>query len=120
MHRLLAPGGLLLDLQPVPPSPAVERDGRVLGRVDQSAQFERFALTQPAVAAVVVDGLFALEAESELDEIERFEQPERLLARAAELSDWVIAPELAEQLRAGSPPVDVRDRLRLRVLRRRP
>ena len=43
VRRLCRPEGIVLDLTTVPPEAAVERDGVVLGRLDQAAFLERAA-----------------------------------------------------------------------------
>jgi hypothetical protein len=114
IHRMLIPGGLLLDLQPIPPSPSIHAGGENLGRLDQSQVWERFGTTEPGVQAAVREGLFELEAETEFDVIERFDSKATLIATINRRDDWHMAGQLAARLEAANPPIEGRDRLRLR------
>jgi hypothetical protein len=111
---MLVPGGALVDLQPVPPSPALHAGGEKLGSVDQSQVWERFAGADPGVEVAVREGLFALEAEFEFDVIERFESKETLIATINGRDDWHMSGRLAARLESAVPPIDGHDRLRLR------
>ena len=114
IHRMLIPGGLLLDLQPIPPSPSIHAGGEHLGMLDQSQVWERFGTTEPGVQAAVREGLFELEAELEFDVIERFDSKATLIATISGRDDWNMSEQLAERLEHADPPIDAHDRLRLR------
>ena len=116
---MLVPGGALVDLQPIPPSPSLHAGGRVLGTVDQSRVWERFARADPGVETAVREGLYTLETELELDVIERFDSKENLIATINERDDWHMTRQLAARLEAADPPIDGHDRLRLRRYRAR-
>jgi len=117
IHWMLVPGGVLVDLQPVPPSPTLHAGGRALGTVDQNQVWERFARADPGVEAALREGLFELEAELEFDVVERFASKEILIATINERDDWHITEQLAARLEAADPPIDGHDRLRLRSFR---
>lgn len=119
IHSMLGPRGALVDLQPIPPSPSLHAGGRVLGTVDQSQVWERFARADPGVETAVREGLYTLETELELDVIERFDSKENLIATINERDDWHMTRQLAARLEAADPPIDGRDRLRLRKYRAR-
>ena len=114
IHRMLVPGGALVDLQPIPPSPTLYGGGEKLGSVDQSQVWARFERTEPGVQAAVREGLFALESELKFDVIERFETKETLIATINRRDDWHMSGRLAAQLEGADTPIDGHDRLRLR------
>jgi hypothetical protein len=116
---MLVPGGALVDLQPVPPSPTLHAGGEKLGNVDQSQVWERFARADPGVEAAVGEGLFGLDAELEFDVIERFESKETLISTINARDDWHMTGQLAARLEAANPPIDGHDRMRLRKYRAR-
>lgn len=119
IHEMLVPGGALVDLQPIPPSPSLSAGGYRLGTVDQSQVWERFARAEPGVEAAVREGLYRLERELEFDVIERFDSKETLIATINGRDDWHMTGQLAARLEASDPPIDGRDRMRLRLYRAR-
>ena len=116
---MLIPGGLLVDLQPIPPSPSIHARGENLGRLEQSQVWERFGMTEPGVQVAVREGLFELEVELEFYVIERFDSKATLIATINGRDDWNMSEQLAERLEHADPPIDARDRLRLRSFRAR-
>jgi hypothetical protein len=116
---MLASGGVLLDLQPVPPSPTLHSSGEQLGRVDQSQVWERFGKTEPGVAGAVREGLYELESKLEFEVVERFDSKAALIATINGRNDWHMTEELAARLEKADPPIDGHDRLRLRKYRAR-
>ena len=119
IHRMLVSHGSLVDLQPIPPSPSLRAGGSVLGTVDQSQVWERFRRTEAGVAVAVREGLYKLESELAFDVIERFDSKETLIATINERDDWHMTGQVAARLEAADPPIDGRDRLRLRKYRAR-
>ena len=119
IHRMLVPGGALLDLQPIPPSPTLHAGGRALGTVDQSQVWERFGKAEEGVEAALREGLFRFETDVEFDVIERFESKETLIATINGRDDWHMTGQLAARLEAADPPIDGHDRMRLRLYRAR-
>jgi hypothetical protein len=65
------------------------------------------------------EGLYTLETELELGVVERFDSKENLIATISERDDWHMTRRLAARLEAADPPIDGRDRLRLRKYRAR-
>jgi hypothetical protein len=116
IHRMLVRGGSLLDLQPIPPSPSLHAGGEVLGQLDQSDVWERFARTEAGVAAAVGEGLYELEDELEFDVVERFDSKANLIATINGRNDWNMTRQLAARLEGADPPIEGRDHLRLRRL----
>jgi hypothetical protein len=114
---MLVPGGALLDLQPIPPGPSLHAGGELLGRLARARSGRNFGKTEAGVGAAVREGLFELEAELELDVIERFASKATLIATIVERDDWHMSEELAAGLASAEPPVDGRDHVRLRMFR---
>jgi hypothetical protein len=115
IHGMLVPGGTLVDLQPIPPSPSLHAGGEQLGRVDQNQVWERFGKTEAGVAAAVREGLYGLETELEFDVVERFDSKEGLIGTINDRDDWHMTGQLAGRLESAEPPIEARDRLRLRT-----
>lgn len=119
IHRMLVPGGSLLDLQPIPPDPSLYAGGALLGRVDQRQVWERFGKTEIGVDAAVGEDLYTLESELEFDVVERFDSKASLIATINERDDWHMTRQLAKRLEKADSPIDGHDRLRLRKFRAR-
>jgi hypothetical protein len=111
---MLVPGGSLLDLQPIPPSPSLHAGGELLGQLDQTEVWERFARTEVGVTAAVGEGLYELENELEFDVVERFDSKATLIATINERDDWNMTRQLTARLEGADPPIEGRDHLRLR------
>lgn len=119
IHQMLVSGAVLIDLQPIPPSPSLHAGGELLGRVDQRPVWERFGKTEAGVDAAIGEGLYALESELEFDVIERFDSKATLIATINERDDWRMTEQLAARLEKADPPIDGHDSLRLRKYRAR-
>ncbi|MGH2922259.1 MAG: hypothetical protein ACRDKU_09360, partial [Gaiellaceae bacterium] len=76
VHKALVPGGILLDMHPVPPSTRAERAGESLGDFEDDEFMEIVAATEAGLAET---GLYTLDAELEFDWLERYDSGEELL-----------------------------------------
>ena len=117
-HRMLVDEGVLLDLHPIPPSMHAFSGGRDLGVVDEREFFRAVRATERELQRTVDQGLFAPEAETELDVIERFDTAEELFDTAEEWEDIHFSKRLRARLRRAEPPIDLHERLVLRRYRR--
>jgi hypothetical protein len=114
---VLAPGGLMLDLQVIRPQPVVEVDGEDLCEIDGDALF---ATAEPAAAeidAMVAAGLLVEEARDDHDVKTHFDSGTELVedfedSRRDISADWI------PRLRRLEAPCAVRERCRLRRLRK--
>ena len=110
IHQALVPGGILLDMHPIPPSTRAEVRGETLGEFDD-AEFMQLV----ADAEAKFSGLFALDAEVEFDYLEQYDDPAELIEMVK--TDWdgcnIPADLEAHILEAGSP-VDLWERVVLR------
>jgi hypothetical protein len=114
LHRALVPGGILLDMHPVPPSARAEVGGVSLGEFEDEKFFEIVAATERPLAE---SDLFALEDELEFDYLERYERAEELLEDTENWEGCSVPRELATAIREVTPPVDVWERVALRRFR---
>jgi hypothetical protein len=117
---MLTPDGLLLDMHPIPPSMHAFAQGRDLGVVDQREFFRLVRATERELARTVEQGLFTLEAETELDVIERFDSLDELFETVDEWENIHMSKRLRTRLRHATPPVDLHERLTLRRYRATP
>jgi hypothetical protein len=116
LHASLADDGLLLDTQPVGPSPLVSGSDGPHGELDMSAWVETIASVDQGFQIALTGGLFRIEHEEHFVTHDAFETAEELLQTASDWRDTEIPAGLAEHVRAGSPPFTVRQNVRLRLL----
>ena len=118
IHQALVPGGVLLDMHPVPPSTRAEVEGETLGDFDDS---EFMRLVADAEGILEGSGLFERDSELEFDYLERYDDPAQLLEDIEQ--GWegcTVPPELAVRIRESDGPVDVWERVVLRRFTRTP
>jgi hypothetical protein len=118
IHQALVPGGVLLDMHPVPPPTRAEVRGESLGEFDDSEFMEIVAAGE---ARIEDSGLFTRESELEFDYLERYDDPAQLLEDIKE--DWEgcrIPPELEARILEAGEPVDLWERVVLRRFTRSP
>jgi len=114
VHRALVPGGILLDMHPIPPSARAEVGGISLGDFEDGAFFEIVRATERPLAET---DLFIFEKELEFDYLERYERGEELLETVREWESCEVPPTVADAIRAATPPVDIWERVVLRRFR---
>lgn len=119
IRRMLVRGGILLDLQPIPPSPTLHAGGGLLGQLDQEQVWARFGEIEPGVETAVREGLYELETQLEFEVVERFDSKTELVATILERDDWRMSEKLAARLDGAEPPIDGHDHMRLRKFRAR-
>ena len=118
IHQALVPGGVLLDMHPVPPSTRAEVRGESLGEFDDAAFMELVAAGE---AKIEGSGLFTRESELEFDYLERYDDPVQMLEDIKE--GWEgcrIPPELEQRILEADEPVDIWERVVLRRFRALP
>ena len=97
IQQALVPGGVLLDMHPVPPPTRAEVNGESLGDFDDS---EFMRIVSDAEGVLERSGLFAWESELEFDYLERYDDPAQLLEDIEEEWDGCsVPPELAGRVR---------------------
>jgi hypothetical protein len=117
IHRALVPGGLVLDAQPVGGRIPVESGGAALGTLDMREWGRTVERVAELVDETIADGLFAVETERDYDVLEMFDNSRELVETVREWTGTKISRSLAARVKHATPPVLVRERVRLRVLR---
>ena len=107
------PGGLLLDMHPVPPPARAEAGGEDLGAFDEGEFFATVRATERGLEEAVRRGL-------EFDERKRSDTAEDLLEAVESWDGFAAPPNLAKRIQAARPPVFIRQRVVLRRLRALP
>ena len=116
IHQALVPGGVLLDMHPVPPSTRAEVRGESLGEFDDA---EFMQIVANAEAEIEGGALFVRESEVEFDYLERYDDPAQLLEDIREGWDGCQIPaELEQRILAAEEPVDIWERVVLRRFQR--
>ena len=116
-HRMLTREGVLLDLHPIPPSMHAYAEGSDLGVVDEREFFRLARRNERELERAVAEGLFALDAQTEVDVIERFESLEELWETVDEWGDIHFSKRLRARIERSAPPIDLHERLVLRRYR---
>src|SRR5262245_60703904 len=111
---MLVEDGVLLDLHPIPPSMHAFAEGKDLGVVDEREFFRAVRVTERELQKTVDAGLFALEAEAQLDVIERFDTADELFETADEWEDIHFSKRLRARIERSTPPIDLHEQLVLR------
>jgi len=96
-HRLLAPGGCLIDLHPTPADASVEVGGLSVGSLDAVVAQRRHAAAEAALAVIVAEGLFAISGVREFvfhtygDSVEELRDHIHSSWRDSRVSDALVA-----------------------------
>jgi hypothetical protein len=117
VHRVLVPGGLLVDTQPISPRSAVLADGALLGRLDMREWRAVVDAVEEQVQRVLADGLFTIDAERSLVVSETFDNGPECVQTVAGWRGTKISTRMARRVAAAPPPLSVDQEVRLRVLR---
>ena len=120
VHRVLAPGGLLVDTQPISPRPPVDAKGARLGTLDMRDWRATIDAIEEQVQRVLADGLFTLDVERSLVVSETFDNGPELVATVSGWQGTQISQRLARAAAVAQPPLQVDQDVRLRVLRAMP
>ena len=116
MLEAVVSGGIVLDLQFVPPHPQVELDGRVIGEIDCGRLFSMAAAATAAVDARISAGELVEEAVDDHDLRKHYPNGADLVADVAG-SERRLPRAFAPVAQAIEEPLVVRERCRLRRLR---
>jgi hypothetical protein len=115
VHRLLVPGGTLVDSHPVTEE-EVEAEGRPIGVIEEP-EWRSVVLpnAEARLGDAIQDGLYALEAETEFDLLEHFDVADDLIEAKWEVLE--SQTELVRRIRTARPPFVTREHYILRRLR---
>ena len=112
IHQALVPGGILLDMHPVPPSTRAEVRGESLGEFDDA---EFMGIVAAGEQKLERSGLFEHDSELEFDYLERYDDPAELLEDIREGWEGCRIPAgLEKRILAADGPVDIWERVVLR------
>jgi hypothetical protein len=117
VHRVLVPGGAIVDTQPISPRPLVLSDGNRLGLLDMREWRATVDAVEEQVQRVLDDGLFTIEAERSLVVSETFDNGPELVETASGWQGTKISRHVARRVAVAPPPLNVDQDVRLRVLR---
>ncbi|HET8535753.1 MAG TPA: hypothetical protein VFL73_01120 [Solirubrobacteraceae bacterium] len=118
IHAALVAGGIVVDTQPVPSRPVVEGDAGELGTLDMREWADLIRAIDGRIASVVDAGLFTVVQESWLTITDEFDDGAEFLST---VSQWVgtrIPAALEQRAELTRGPVNVRQQIRMRLLRR--
>lgn len=115
VHRLLVPGGTMVDVHPLTEG-QVEAGGRRIGIIEEP-EFTAVDLpnAEARLSEAVADGLYSLEAETEFDFLQHFDDADELFA--AQEDPALVKPGLARRIRAAPPPLVIREHVVARRFR---
>jgi hypothetical protein len=118
IHQALVPGGILLDMHPVPPATRAEVCGKSLGEFDDA---EFMQIVANAEDELERSGLFRRESETQFDYLERYDDAAQLIEDIKEGWEGCRVPsELERRILEANGPVDVWERVVLRWFSRNP
>jgi hypothetical protein len=118
LHETLVPGGLVLDLRSILPSPRVESGGETLGKIDYSAWFERAERDAEALEVLVREGLLVPEQDFEHEIVVVYPSGPDLLTHADGWKLKRVPGSLGERLAALDRACRVRENCLARRLRK--
>lgn len=115
VHKLLVPQGTLVDLHPVTEEQVEAADRTIVGVIEDPAFSVDLPNAEACLQEAVRDGLYAIEAETEFDFLQHFDEVEELIERKQEyLADQ---DALVRKIRTATPPLVIREHVVLRRLR---
>ena len=115
IHDALAPGGSLVDTQPVSARPPVAVDGIVLGTLDMREWVRTIGAIDAIVAETVRGGLFELQHEQRFVVTDSYDDGPEC---AETVSGWAgtrLSRTLAAKLARAAGPATVQQEVRLRL-----
>jgi hypothetical protein len=118
IHAALVSGGLVLDMQPIAPRPPVEANGIRLGSLDMR-EWRRQTIDPVAelVDDAIAEGLFEQEGERRYEVLETFDEGKELVETVQDWTGTKISRSLAARVQRATPPLVIREGIRLRLLR---
>ena len=116
VHRLLAPGGTLVDMHPVTEEQVESGDGIVGVILEPDWIGVDLPNSESALSETVREGLYALETETEYDVLEHFDDADDLIEAKRDLFEGQDA--LVTAIQSASLPLKTRMHIVMRRLRR--
>jgi hypothetical protein len=117
IHAALAPGGLVVDTQPLSPHPAVAAGGSELGRLDMREWTDTIGAVDELVADATTAGLYEVGHEERFVVSDAFDHGPECLETVSSWRGTRVPPALGSRLEATRAAVTVEQEVRLRLLR---
>jgi hypothetical protein len=116
VHELIVPGGTLVDIHPVTEE-QIEAAGEPVGVIPEPDWLTGdLPNSESSLRQTIAEGLYELEAETEYDVLQHFDDPDELIEAKGDLLETQQALVLA--IRSAPPPLTTRMRVVFRRLRR--
>jgi len=119
IHRVLVPGSLVIDTQPVSAHPPVVSDDGSLGTLDMSEWARTIATIDRHIGQAVGEGLFDVEHERRFVVPDEYGSGDEFVTVTRGWAGTRVSDALAERAVRASGRVLLDQEIRLRVLRRR-
>ncbi len=122
VHRLIAPGGVLIDIHPLGDDPPLRVNGQRVGVVKETDDFVEYRQASAALSEVIERGLFAIERAATFVALTHADSlPELLAFLAEEWTDAVLEDDLRWRIEALMPgEIVIEDAVSMTRLRRIP
>jgi hypothetical protein len=117
LRATLAPGGLVVDTQPLSIHPPVEGESGELGTLDMREWGRTIEEIDGRFAAAFREGVFALEAERTFVVTDSFADGAEMLSTVRAWRGTHVPPGLEDRVARREQPVHVHQDIRLRLLR---
>jgi hypothetical protein len=120
IHAALAPDGIVVDTQPVSPSPQVASDRGEVGSLDMHDWLETSHAVDERFRETIADGLYELKQESWFVVTDTYDSGPECLDIVSGWRGTRVPADISQRLSAITSRVSVRQEVRLRLLRRAP
>jgi hypothetical protein len=117
IHAALAPGGTLIDTQPISPDPPVAAAGRFLGRIDMHEWSRTIEAVDALLAQSLDQGLYRIESEERFSVTDAWDGGAECAEMIAGWQGTRLSEGLRQAIASASPPLTIEQEVRLRVLR---
>jgi hypothetical protein len=117
VHRILVPGGLLVDTQPVSARPPLVSPDARLGTLDMREWRATVDAVDAQLARALDEGLYVLEDERSIVVTDTYDNGPELVETVSGWAGTRISPRLSRAVVAARPPLLVRQEVRLRLFR---
>ena len=120
LHRLrasLAPGGLVIDTQPISPLPPVEANSQYLGALDRREWARTIRSLDSRVESVIDEGLFELIHTTHFAVADEFGSGPELVEAIRHWRGTSVSEAVADRIARETSSAQLMQAVRLRVLR---
>jgi hypothetical protein len=118
IHRVLVPGAVLVDTQPVSARPPVTAGGVEVGTLDMRDWVETVGAVDALIGEALTAGLFELRHEERFVVADTFDSGPECVETVGGWRGTRVPRRLASRMQDAEPPVTVAQEVRLRLLER--